>query len=197
MIEEKSSGLGGWWKGVWDKTSQMIDTKQADFVRGKIAGVQVTDAHGVVLVEAGQRINDEIITTAHHAGKIGDLVSSVIQGQGQDIKEQVQTQYGRTEKAQESLLLDSVEEYRDAHRYLGRTLTMDVTDIRGHILVPSGKVLDRDDIILAREAGQLAAFLAAAEQSLPPVSQNSSMLTSSIPSTPRTTRTLLAVPDEE
>ena len=74
---------------------------------------------------------------------------------------------------------------------------MDVTNIRGDVIVPSGKVLDREDIIMAREAGQISAFLAAAEQSLPPDSLTAGTPTSSPMPQPRLARTLLAVPDED
>lgn len=198
MAQDESKGIAGWWHGLKNKASQVVGDQQADFAHGKVAGVTVTDDAGNVLVEAGQRITDEVLAQAKRTGKIPALAASAMKGQGQDLKEQVQTQYARTDSAQEARLLDTVEEYSQSRRYLGRVLTMDVTDIRGNIIVPSGKTLEEEDVRRARDAGQIGAFLAAAEQSLP----GSSDTTPSppplfAPSAPRPAARLLNDPDEK
>ena len=198
MAHEESKGLSGWWHGLKNKATQVVGDQQADFAHGKIAGVTVTDDAGNVLVEAGQRITDEIVAQARKAGKVPALAAAAMKGQGQDLKEQVQTQYARTDSAQEARLLDTVEEYSESRRYLGRVLTMDVTDIRGNIIVPSGKTLDEEDVRTARDAGQIGAFLAAAEQSLPVASAvTPGPPPLFAPSAPRPAARLLNDPDEQ
>lgn len=199
-MNEESGGIGGWLKGLRGKASQAVADQQAAFARGKVAGVAVTDDDGNVLIEAGQRIDDAVLARARQAGKLSALAGAVVQAQTQDMRETVQTQYAKTENAKEARLLDSVEEYREARRYIGRVLTMDVTDIRGHIVVPSGKTLDDADIQRARDAGLLSALLSAAEQAAPASASHNTptpIPTYSPPSAPRPAPTLLNGPDEE
>ncbi len=196
MAQYGTNGIGGWWAGLRGKASTAIEKQQAAFALGKVAGVTVTDARGEALVEAGQRIDATMIALAQQCGKVAALAASALQAHGQDIKEKVQAQYAQTETARESRLLESVEEFAEVHRYLGRALTMDVTDIRGNILVASGKVLDAEDAQKAREAGQLSALLVAAEQSVPAVRPPDILTASYMPATtPVRPRTLLAEPE--
>jgi hypothetical protein len=197
MVQKEAKGLARWWKGLWSRASGAVVDQQEAFVRGKVAGIPVTDEAGNMLVEAGQRIDDQILTQARAAGKIAALASSVLKAQAQDARETVQTHYARTETAREARLLESVEEYREVNRYLGRTLTLDVTDIRGNIVVPSGKTLDREDVDRAREMGLLAALLSVAEQSLPATAPQGGVPLPSPASAPRRAPLLLADPDEE
>ena len=179
MAHDETSGLAHWWHHLKDKASQAVADQEAAFARGKIAGSAVTDDAGELLVDAGQRIDEAVIERARQAGKIGALARAAVAAQTQDLKESVQTHYSRTESGQEARLLDSVEEFRAARAYLGRTLTIDVTDIRGNSVVPAGKTLDDEDIRRARDAGLLGALLVAAEQAPPASSQPTS--TSSAP----------------
>ncbi len=199
-MTEELGGIGGWLKGLRGKAEKAVGEKQADFARGRVAGVAVTDDAGNTLAEAGQRIDDAILARARQAGKLAALAGAVVQGQTQDLRETVQTQYAKTENAKEARLLDSVEEYRESRRYIGRILTMDVTDIRGHVVVPSGKTLDDADILRARDAGLLSALLSAAEQSLPALAGGSTpapIPTYTPPPAPRAAPTLLNGPEEE
>ena len=199
MAEQESSGIGGWLKGLRGKASQAVADQQAGFARGKVAGVEVVDDAGNVLVAAGQRVDDALLERVRQAGKMGALAGAVVQGQTQDIRETVQTQYAKTDSAKEARLLDSVEDYREVRRYLGRILTMDVTDIRGHAVVPAGKTLDDGDIQLARDAGLLSALLVAAEQALPAPSTSDTPAPTAAytpPPVPRPAPTLLNAPDE-
>lgn len=197
MAQHATSGRG-WWAGLLGKASSAIETQQAAFALGRVAGVTVTDEQGVAVVEAGQRIDDAVIARAHQTGNIAALVASALQAHGQDIKEKVQSQYARTETGRESLLLESVEEFAEVHRYLGRVLTMDVTDIRGTVLVASGAVLDAEAAQRARDAGQLSALLIAAQQSVPAPPPTESLGDSYVSAPmPQRARTLLATPDPD
>ena len=198
MAQYEAGGIGGWWAGIRGKASNAIEKQQAAFALGKVAGVTVADAQGVAIVEAGQRIDASMIALAQQCGKIAALAASALQAHGQDLKEKVQAQYAQTETAKESRLLESVEEFAEVHRFMGRELTMDVTDIRGNVLVPSGKVLDVEDAQRAREAGQLSALLVAAEQSVPSTQPLGSMAVSYVPAaTAQRPRTLLTGPESE
>lgn len=197
MAQNEDKGLAHWWKGLWSKASGAIEDQQEGFVRGKIAGVAVTDEAGNTLVQAGQRIDDQVLAKARAAGKISALASSVVQAKAQDARETVQTHYAKTENAKEARLLESVEDYREATRYLGRTMPQDVTDIRGNIVVSSGKTLDREDVDRAREMGQLAALVAVAEQSLPTTGTPSSAPTPSTVPAPRPAPRLLTDPVDD
>jgi hypothetical protein len=196
MAQYQPQSGGGWFAGLRNKAFDVIEKQQAAFALGKIAGVTVTDPRGVVIVEAGQRIEEEAIARAYECGKVAALGSSALEAQKQDLKEKVQSQYARTEAGRESQLLESVEEFAEVHQYLGRATTMDVTDIRGNVLVPAGKVLDAADAQLARDAGQLGALLVAAQQSVPAARPHESSAASYVPqSTPTRSRTLLADPE--
>jgi len=189
---------GGWLAGLRSKATETIEKQQAAFALGKVAGVTVTDEEGVVIVEAGRRIDGAMVARAYQCGKVPALGASALQGQKQDLQEKVQAQYARTEAGREARLLDSVEEFEEVHRYFGRETTMDVTDIRGNILIPAGKVLDAADAQLARDAGQLGALLVAARESVPstrPAGNPSSTYTP-MPA-PQRPRTLLGDPDPE
>jgi hypothetical protein len=168
MAGRGSGSLTGWWHDIKTRASEAVTAKEADFARGKVAGVAVTDDAGNVLIEPGHRIDDEAIARARQAGKMTALAAAAVKAQTQDLKERVGTQYARTDSGREKLYLESVEEYREARTYLRRILTMDVTDIRGNVIVPAGKALDDEDIRRARDEGLLSALLVAAEQSLPP-----------------------------
>jgi hypothetical protein len=198
MAEEEAKGPAHWWEGLRSKASHAVADRQAAFARGRVAGVTVTDDAGRTLVEAGQRIDDDILAQARQAGKIAALAASAMKAQAQDIKEKAQAQYARTEAGQEAQVLESVEDYREARRYLGRMLTLDVTDIRGNVVVASGKVLDDADLRRAREAGLLSALLAAAQRSLPAGPDGN--VVSPLPSpasSPRRAPVLLAGPDDK
>ena len=197
MAQFQAKGSGGWLAGLRDKASEAIEKQQAAFALGKVAGTTVTDAQGATIVEAGQRIDEAIVAQASQCGKVAALSASALQGQKQDLKEKVQTQYARTETGCEARLLDSVEEFAEVHQYLGRATTMDVTDIRGNILVPSGKVLDAADAQLARDAGQLGALLVVARESVPAERPTPQATDYTPVSSPRRPRTLLGDPDPE
>ena len=66
----------------------------------------------------------------------------------------------------EARSLDSVEDFMEARRYLGKYAVLEVTNIRGEIIVPAGTQIDDEYIRKAREAGQLSALIYSAKPSL-------------------------------
>ena len=152
---------------VVDKAADAVSDQQMAFVRGKVAGKTVLDDDGGVIVEAGHVIDDSAIERAVSCGKLNALTSTVVKAKAQDLKERAQDAYARTDDGQESRSLNSVDQYVEARRYIGRYTGMDVTDIRGAVLIPMGKQINDDDVSRAREAEQLGALIYAAQQPLP------------------------------
>ena len=152
---------------VVDKAAEAVSDQQASFVRGKVAGKTVMDDSGVVIVEAGHVIDDSAIERAASAGKMHLLTSTVVTAKAQDFKEKAQDAFAQTDSGQENRSLNSVDQYVEARRYIGRYTGMDVTDIRGAVLIPMGKQINDQDVAFARESGQLGALIYAAQQPLP------------------------------
>ena len=64
--------------------------------------------------------------------------------------------------------LDSIEEYAEARAYVGRYAGVDVTDIRGNVVIPTGRKLTDDDIRTARDVGLFSALIFSAQQPYTP-----------------------------
>lgn len=151
-------------KDVTERTGGALSRQQAALVRGKVAGRQVTDDHGNLLVDSGHVIDDAVIDRAAAAGKMAQLVVAAGSARMQDLKEAAQTQMGKTQGGQEARALDSVEEYAEARSYVGRYVGMDVTDVRGNVIIETGRKLSDEDVRTAREMGLLSALIFAAQQ---------------------------------
>lgn len=174
MADDIGRQIGRFFQGLRQKTTETVQRQEEAFVRGKIAGTAVLDESGDLIVDAGHRIDDTIIARAQAAGKLHALAMAVGTGQVQDLKERASDHFGATPDALENRSLNSVDDYIEARRYIGRTAGVDVTDIRGNIIVPAGKEIKDDDVRLAREAGQLSALVYSAQQPAPPKSETES-----------------------
>jgi hypothetical protein len=95
-------------------------------------------------------------------------MQAVAMAQVQDLKEKAETAIDQTDEGREARNVGSVDEYVLARRYIGRIAVIDVTDIRGRIVVPAGKEIGDEDVRRAREAGQLSALIYSAQQPQPP-----------------------------
>jgi len=155
------------WAGLRKKTSETVARQEAAFARGKIAGTPVTDDEGNVLVDAGHRIDDTAIERAAAAGKLHALAAAAMTAHVQDFKEKAREQLDRTPDGIEARALNSVDDFIEARRYVGRIAGVDVTDIRGNVLIPAGKEINERDVQIAREAGQLSALIYSAQQPAP------------------------------
>jgi hypothetical protein len=152
---------------VRDKATEVVSEQQASFVRGKTAGSTVRDDSGMVIVDSGHVIDDSVIERAAASGKLAQLSASVAKAQAQDLKEKAQDAYERTDSGQERRALDSVDQFVRARAYVGKYAGMDVTDIRGTVLIPMGTQIKDEHVSAARDAGQLGALIYAAQQPLP------------------------------
>lgn len=155
------------WSGLKQKLHEAVAKQEAAIVLGKIAGKTVTDDQGAVIVEAGRVIDERAVERAQAARKLHALAAAAAAALAQDIKEKAQETYSRTEEGREAHSLNTVEDALRARAFLNRVLAMDVTDVRGNVIVPAGKILDEADIRAAREAGLLQALIYAASQSPP------------------------------
>jgi len=164
MGEDLGRKLGGMFRGLRQKAEDAVTRSETAFVRGKIAGSPVLDDQGGMIVDAGRLIDDSVIDRAARAGKLHALAKAAGAAQLQDLKEKASEQIAATEGGQESRSLDSVDDYVAARRYVGWTTAFDVTDIRGNLVVPTGKEVTEEDVRRCREAGLLSALVYAAQR---------------------------------
>jgi len=156
--------LGRFFHDIKEKATETVARQEAAFARGKIAGSRVQDDEGNIIVDAGHVIDEAAIARAERAGKLGALVMSAGTAQVQDLREKASDTLANTQDGREARNLDSVDEFRDAMAYVGRYTGVDVTDIRGGVVVPAGKKIEADDVRAARDAGLLSAFIYSAQQ---------------------------------
>jgi hypothetical protein len=164
MSDDLGKQIGKLWKGFRDKTAETVARQEAAYVRGKIAGTTITDDAGNVIVDAGHRIDDAAIQRAEKTGKLHALIASVSSAQFQDLKEKAKDQMDHSQDGTESRNFNSIEEYAKARIYVGHIAGVDVTDIRGAVLIPAGTEISENDVRAAREAGLLSALVYAAQQ---------------------------------
>jgi len=167
MVEDLGKQVAGLWDRFRNKASDVVAGSSAALVRGNIAANDVFDDTGNLLVGAGREIDDEVINRATAAGKMPAIVAAAATAQGQDFKERFQAGYDRTPEGQETRNLADSDDYLEARRYIRWITGIEVTDIRGNVIVPAGKVIEDDDVRRAREAGQLSALIYSARQAGP------------------------------
>jgi hypothetical protein len=168
MSDDFIGRLSRLWGGVRKRAAETVAREEAALSRGKVAGRTVTADDGTVIVEAGHTIDDAVIERADAAGRLHAVAASVVTAQAQDLREKAEQFVDGTPEGQEARALDSVDDYADARRYVGRVAGVDVTDIRGTVVVPAGRQIGEDDVRAARDAGVLSALMFSARQSPPP-----------------------------
>ena len=167
MADEPKNSLGRFWQNIRQKTTDAVGRQAIALARGKVAGRTVTDDAGHVLVDAGHVIDDDVIARAEAAGKLAEVAAAAMTAQVQDFKEQATGQYSRTDEGREAWALGTMEAYAQARGYIGYLAGVDVTDIRGNVIVPAGKKIEDEDVRAAREAEQLSALIFSAQQGGP------------------------------
>jgi hypothetical protein len=155
------------WRGLKRKTEQTVLQQQRTFVRGKVAGVAVTDEEGNILVDAGHLIDDAVIERAVASNRLSALFNAAVTAKAQDFREKAAEIIAGTPQGRENQTLSQVEEYAEARRYVGRRAGMDVTDIRGKVIVEAGTEITEQVVIQAREANLLGALIFSAQQPAP------------------------------
>ena len=173
------------WSGLRKRFQEAVSKQEAAMVLGKVSGATVRDDQGEIIVEAGHVIDERAVERATAAGKLHALAAAAVTAVAQDLKEKVHEAYIRTDEGREAHSLDTVEDAMRARAFLGRRLATDVTDIRGHVIVPAGKPLEEADIRAAREAGQLQALIYVAKQS-PPATSSAQLGSTDAGSPPQT-----------
>src|SRR5262249_39567006 len=112
-------------------------------------------------------IDDSIIDHAGRTGKLHALAAAAIKAGAQDLREKAQDYYGRTPDGVEARSYNSIDAALEARRYVGRVAGIDVTDIRGNVVIPAGKKIQASDVDKAREADVLGALVYSAKQPAP------------------------------
>lgn len=144
---------------IQDAVKVTLEREQAALVVGKVAGNTVIGPDGSTIVEAGQTIGAETIERAVACGALSALVSSVAVAGIQDLQERLSAVRSSTPEGAEQRSLETVEEYAQARHCVGRIAGLDVTDIRGNVVVPKGARITEDQVRKARESGLLGALM--------------------------------------
>ena len=165
IMSDLMERVSGFFTGLKRKAGEVVETKEIAIVRGKTAAKAVYSDSGELIVDAGHPIDDAAIERAHAAGKMNALTAAAVSSQAQDFKERARTAYAATPEGTEARSMASSEQYIEARQYIGRVAAVDVTDLRGNIIVPAGKKIDDEYVRAAREAEQLGSLIYSAQQS--------------------------------
>ncbi len=136
-----------------------LEREQTAFVLGKVAGNTVRDGDGRTIVAAGDVIDGAIVADAVRSGRLPMLVASVAAANVQDIQERVNRARAATDEGTEQASLDTVEDYARARACVGRIAGLDVTDVRGTVVVPAGARITEEHVRSARSLGLLNALM--------------------------------------
>jgi hypothetical protein len=199
MADDLRKQVTGLWDRFRSKASDAVARQSAGLARGRTAARDVFDDSGNLLVGAGQVIDDDALERAAAAGKMPAVVAAAAAAQTQDIREKLQEEYERLPEGQDRRNLADSEEYLEARHYIRYVASVEVTDIRGNVLVAAGQVIQDEDVRRVRDAGQLGALIYSAQQSGPPPLDDQAYRPAEPeagrPKSP--TATLLGSPDED
>ena len=165
MTEDIKTQLGNIWNGFRKKTEEVVHHSSSNLTLGKITAKDILDDEGVVLAKAGEVIDEETFERVRKAGKTSQLIANVVTAQVQDQQERMKIAYESTPEGTDAHNLATSELYLEARQYIRYVAAIEVTDIRGNILIPAGKKIEDEDVRLARDADQLAALIYSAQQS--------------------------------
>lgn len=201
MSDDLKKQVSKFWSGLRQKATDAMAGQEVSLVRGKTAARAVLTDSGEIIVDAGHRIDDAVIERARAAGKLHTLVAAAVSSQAQDLKEKARTYYNSTPEGTEAHSMATQDSYLQARQYIRYTAAIDVTDLRGNVIVPAGKQIDDEDVRAARDANLLAALIYSAQQSPPPGPMAASPPTAPPPKVQapvhRTARPLTSYYDEE
>lgn len=166
--------MAGWLDRLKDMAQQgaeavrsAVQRESAALVIGQVAGKTVCDEEGGIIVEAGMRITPEMAERAQECGLVHLLVGAAAAAGVQDLRERVDLARRSTPEGFEDSSLESVDDYAEARRYVGRIAVIDVTDVRGAVVVPGGSHVTEDHVRSARSHGLLRALIYSASQAQP------------------------------
>lgn len=164
MADFKSK-LSGLFSNAKKAAEDVLESQQIALSRGRTASKDVLSDSGEIIVEAGHRIDEETIQKAKSAGKLSALAGAAVTSSAQDFRERARNTYDSTPDGIEARSMASSEQYIEARRYIGRIASVDVTDIRGNMIIQAGQKLDDSHVRAAREADQLGSLIYSAQQS--------------------------------
>jgi hypothetical protein len=153
---------------VQDAVATRLEREQVALIRGKVAATTIYDAEGAVVVEAGRTVDQEAADRAVAAGRLGAVVAAVARAHAQDLQEQAATLRAATPDGKECASLETAGDYAQARGLVGQVAIVDVTDIRGNVIVAAGTRLTDSHIRLARDAQLLGALRYSASLPQPP-----------------------------
>jgi hypothetical protein len=160
--------VSGFFSGLKRRAEETFETQEIAISRGKTAAKAVYNDAGELIVDAGHPIDDAVIERARTAGKLNALTAAAVSSQAQDFRERARNAYAATPEGTEARSMASSDQYLEARQYIGRVAAVDVTDLRGNIIVPAGMKIDDDYVRAAREAEQLGSLIYSAQQSPAP-----------------------------
>ena len=160
--------VSGFFTGLKRKAGEAVETQEIAMVRGKTAAKAVYSDSGEMIVDAGRPITDSAIARARDAGKLNALVAAAVSSQAQDFRERARNAYAATPEGTEARSMASSDQYIEARQYIGRVASVDVTDLRGNVIVPAGQKIDDENVRAARDADQLGSLIYSAQQSPAP-----------------------------
>ncbi len=142
--EQAPGGIAGAYEGAKTKTSQYgamagdyTREQEANMARGRVAGRDVADSHGLVIVSKGEVITDDGIEHARVEDKLHDLALAAGIGS-------VEAGYGSA--------TDSAYAATGA-QLMGRVVPKDVVNEQGAVVIPAGTVVTDEVLMHARQSG--------------------------------------------
>ncbi len=163
MQAQEPGGLAGAYKGTreqaqgfWDRVkdwwadvTKSADEKEAEYALGKIAGADVVDDQGNIIVREGEEITEREVVRARVSGKMHQLALAA--GWGVTRRGYERAAGRISEAAQE----------QEAKFVLGKKADRTVRDDQGNVIVWKDEEIDQEVIDRAREAGKLGALTSA------------------------------------
>lgn len=167
MSDQKIQPLSRAWQDLQNRTQGFIAQKEGEIALGKIAGRTVLDDEGAIIVDAGHLIDEEVLARAETAGRLRAVAAAALTGQVQDYRDRARERFEGTPEGQEARSFATMELFAEARNFVGRIAGLDVTDIRGSVVIPAGKKIEIEDVRAAREEDLLAALIYSAQQPAP------------------------------
>ncbi|PTA69131.1 PRC-barrel domain-containing protein [Deinococcus arcticus] len=144
-------------KGAYENIAEATKERQKEYVVGKTAGGDITDADGHLLVAKGETITEAHAEAADGAGKLTALATAATGGVLADAygsaRERVQDTYEDVKNATAE---------RQKAYVVGKTARSEITTDTGEIIVPAGATITTHQAERAEQTGRLAALTAAA-----------------------------------
>lgn len=144
------------------QAGDVLAEREVALVMGHVAGVSVLDNDGNVIVEAGHVIDEGAVERARAVGKLGALAASVVTAGMQDLRERSAAIADATADGREARTMSDLDLYVRARSLRDHTVMVDVTDVRGTVVIAAGTRVSEAVISAAGDHGLLGALVYAA-----------------------------------